>query len=79
MISFRTGVNGPRPKSFVDGFGSNVYVYAQSELVGERSSLHGYVVEGPGGKFSLDLQVNNPVFPEDTAATLLNNLIARTN
>ncbi|MEQ8205838.1 MAG: hypothetical protein RIA65_06660 [Woeseia sp.] len=61
------------------GFASNVYVYDQSELVGERNSLHGYVIERPSGKFRLDLQVNNPDFPEETAAKLLNNLIARTN
>ena len=63
----------------IDGFGTDVYVYDQSDLVGERNSLHGYVVARPAGKFRLDLQVNNPEFPEDIAALILNNLITRTN
>ncbi|MGB5398079.1 MAG: hypothetical protein WBN96_13090 [Gammaproteobacteria bacterium] len=63
----------------IDGFGTDVYMKDMSRSAGYGSSSRAYQIARPGGQIRVDLKVTEETFPADTAAMILNNLIARTN
>ncbi len=65
--------------ALVDGFGADVYMKDVSRAAGFGSSGRAYQIARPSGKIRVDLNLSEEIFPADVAATIVNNLIARTN
>ena len=71
--------------ALIDGFGTDVYVKDMSRTAGYGSASRAYQIARPGGQIRVDMKVTEDAlvteetFPANTAAMILNNLIARTN
>jgi hypothetical protein len=65
--------------ALIDGFGTDVYMKDVSEHAGYNSTARFYQIARPDGHIKIYLKVREEVFPEDKAAMIVNNLIARTN
>jgi hypothetical protein len=65
--------------ALTDKFGADVYVKDMARTGGYGSTARAYQIARPSGQIRIDLLVGEKTFPDDIAALLVNNLIARTN
>jgi hypothetical protein len=65
--------------TLIDNFSAEVYVKDMARTGGYGSTARAYQIARPSGQIRIDLLVGQKTFPEDIAALLVNNLIARTN
>lgn len=65
----------------IDKFSTDVYEKdtTPAGAWGRGSTARTYQIARPGGQINIELLVGQKTFPEDVAALLVNNLIARTN
>lgn len=63
----------------IDQFDAEVYEKDTTRVGGYGSTARVYQIARPNGQIHIDLLVGQKTFPDDVAALLVNNLIARTN